>query len=1036
MTSMEKLSMQPQSLSSQEIQSELLENSQKLVPWWAMESEKNLWLSRETQKSPTAYLNSFFLFPLTEMTVGVNVENIMAFINERFHILLSTAYHANISVATIISNRKGNLQIFLGFVKEDDSSCNPEMFQTILNGILPGKQKALMETANISSLVENLNYGGLVTGIPTLIRDDKKRQRFNIASVVRSLYGKDYTLVIVSRPISDTNKQDMYRKLLSIRDRMHALAKITISKEYGHVESTGESSTESKTKTLSLLLYSQSKGGTISFTRSTSEQYSQSFTLEQQNGLALELEKISEHLLERLTRGFHTGFWETTVTFAAKDRLTCEVLGGTFLGELSKPKDILLPPPRLYIGEIPSGRTLFLPEKTSTEDTVFPKKLATYLTSEELTLIASPPAESLPGYEIRRMPPLAMTDSRRGGSIMLGHIADHGNPVPNSLFTLSQEDLNKHIFVCGLTGSGKTTTMKNILKKLASQRVPFLVLESAKRDYRTLLADEAFKNNLRIFTVGNTNISSISFNPFYIQKGVLPSTHIDYLKAIFNASFSLYGPMPNILEKCLHNIYLKKGWDVTKGYHPFFLDKNGEFDESKYELEEHFYCFPTLSDLKNEVDSYIKTETDYRGELRDNIRAAIVARLESLCVGAKGLMFNTYDFFPMKDLLNSNVVFELEDLADDDDKAFFVGLMLVLISEHRHRESPVINPGSKSKGLRHFLVIEEAHRLLKNVETERVSELMGNPKGKAVETFCNVISEIRSLGQGVAVVEQIPTKIAPDVIKNSNSKIVHRLVAKDDQILVAGSLSISDEDALYLNQLKTGHALCYKEGMERPVECIIVDDVESHAVSNDRVKETMRSFTALKPLHLPETYELDAFIRAPGKELAMKFLNSLCTLSPIRLRELLGFAQSEFEKLLVTNELNNRFDKVLFPDYVTMRLMELLNQRAYYGNLASSRNVKTILYDFLRKGEEDLYKKLMACLQRLWQVSETDTFIRKVVKETCFKYMIEHRINFIEENIRSIVSSCFLIPDEQNVRKITLNLFQFSGNFQFGDTNG
>ena len=46
-------------------------------------------------------------------------------------------------------------------------------------------------------------------------------------------------------------------------------------------------------------------------------------------------------------------------------------------------------------------------------------------------------------------------------------------------------------------------------------------------------------------------------------------------------------------------------------------------------------------------------------------------------------MFNTYEFADMNRLLNENVVFELEGLADDSDKAFCVGLFIILISEYR-----------------------------------------------------------------------------------------------------------------------------------------------------------------------------------------------------------------------------------------------------------------------------------------------------------------------------------------------------------------
>lgn len=60
--------------------------------------------------------------------------------------------------------------------------------------------------------------------------------------------------------------------------------------------------------------------------------------------------------------------------------------------------------------------------------------------------------------------------------------------------------------------------------------------------------------------------------------GVSPQTHIDYLKDLFNASFSFYGPMPYILEKCLHTIYKNKGWDLTLGYHPMLVNNQSEVD--------------------------------------------------------------------------------------------------------------------------------------------------------------------------------------------------------------------------------------------------------------------------------------------------------------------------------------------------------------------------------------------------------------------------------------------------------------------------
>ena len=59
---------------------------------------------------------------------------------------------------------------------------------------------------------------------------------------------------------------------------------------------------------------------------------------------------------------------------------------------------------------------------------------------------------------------------------------------------------------------------------------------------------------------------------------------------------------------------------------------------------------------------------------------------------------------------------------------------------------------------------------------------------------------MRSYGQGVIVAEQIPAKLAPDVIKNSSNKIIHRVVAKDDQDIIANTIGVYPEDAIYLGQ--------------------------------------------------------------------------------------------------------------------------------------------------------------------------------------------------------------------------------------------
>ncbi|MGQ9643580.1 MAG: helicase HerA domain-containing protein [Ignavibacterium sp.] len=991
----------------------------RLLPWWS--DSNNEILKSQTEENTESYLNSFYMYPIHEFCINSDCEDIAKFINQRFQALYSAASSSNISVMLTVQSKNGKTKLFLGLKSNKENGNIKEYFTALLNGLIPGKRIEYDETAKLSSMCSGNNFGGIVSGVPA-IKIDEESQRVNLSSVIRSLYGKNYILAIISTPLNDQQKQVAFAELISIRDQLHQMAKQTIGREkgFGTSYSENESQTVGNSKTsgssvggtvgfgiptLSGLIgrganYShnwsdtKTESNTKGFTNTISQNESQSLSIEQQNGWALELEKIAEQYVQRYIKGFNAGLWETTITFAASDKISCEILGGTLLGELSKPSDRLLPPSRCYLDELKHNQYLFIP-KNNSSNPMFPKALASYITSEELSVLASTPTESIPGFEIKKVPTLALTDTN-SGEYVLGNITDHGNVIPDSFVSISKKDLNKHLFVCGLTGSGKTTTVKCILKHLAQDNIPFLVLESAKRDYRQLLADESFRN-MNIFTIGDATVSPIRFNPFYVQNGVHPLVHIDYLKAIFNASFALYGPMPHIIEKCLHRIYVKKGWNLTTGVHPHFL-KSNKIDETKYCKPEHYYFYPTLTDLKSEVEYYINHEMDYKGELRDNIKTAILARIESLCVGAKGLMFNTYDFYSLETLLSQQTVFEMENLADDDDKAFFVGLVLVLTSEYRQKDNPAINPGKKDAGLQHFLVIEEAHRLLKNVSTERNSEMMGNPKGKAVEVFCNVIAEMRSLGQGVAVVEQIPSKISPDVIKNSNMKIVHRLVSRDDQSLLAGSLGIDDDEALYLNRLRTGHALFHKEGMAKPVECAVNNNFSSLAQSDNKIFKLMQQKNSAV-LHPFEVYEISELLSGKGTKVCIQFLNSLAVSQDISIKELFEEASNKLTLQLKLANIKHEISEDILSSYLCKEVTNLLTRGTYCVNPKLPDGFVKVLSDSVGNTGVSGCVQIKNLLKEIWNVPQVEDFVIDVVLELLKKYVRKTDSKITEKDI-------------------------------------
>jgi hypothetical protein len=1028
------------------------------------------------EASPLDLLRRFYLFSISDLVVPKEEEDIPRYIERRFMSVLSAAHRAGWTVLTAVVGSKSGAEIHLGFMTEGNRDTpEPYVFERILKGLLPGLGVSFVETAKIESFLTDKNYGGIVAGVPTLKIDDE-RQRFNLPSVIRSLHGEDYALLIVSRPVPMDVLANQLKKIWKVRDDCHRIAKQTRTSERGESSSHHEDHTESVAESESrlvkaftgmlaggaaggaagavaakagagaimhaihqavmlggsvataaaipmavigagmgasvLLSASGQKTKTKSTTTGSSEEkhWSESLLHEEQNSVAVELERLSGRYSDRLMKAANVGEWETTITFATHTSAGRDILAGSLLGELAKPSTDVFPP-RIYYNNLDHKRPLLLPSLDKLSS-VFPRSLASYLTGEELASIASPPAEQLPGYDIRRTPSLSLTDARTTSSNekkSLGTACDHGHSLEGVHIELAPEDLAKHLFVCGLTGTGKTTTVKELLRKSS---VPFLVIESAKRDYRQLLGVDELRDRLKIYTVGDGTISPLRMNPFYVMPGVSALVHIDFLKAIFNASISMYGPMPYILEKCIHNVYLKRGWDLTTGRHPRLCDKNGEVDVERYKDEESEYLFPTLLDVKDEVQEYVKSTLEYRGELSDNIRTAIVIRLESLCVGAKGLLFGTSKALDIEALLANPTVLELEALSDDDDKAFFLGLMLTFISEYRQNNTASLNPYVENHNtLQHLLVIEEAHRLLKNVSQERQTEQLGNPRGKAIEFFANVISEMRSMGQGVVVVEQIPTKLLPDVIKNTNAKIVHRLVANDDQALLSSSLGLAQDEAIYLTSLRTGHALYLKEGMHRPVEVEIHSSVPSIRISHDKVKRSMRASFSKADADLAMAAEIRSLLTSDGDVIAIRTLCSIATVEISQVPKCVANAISEIEAALLRRD--RCFTTDAISSYLSDRLVSLLVCGVFHlegDNIWGVSNLVRAMVNGKNKAVVELSQKLTAG----WNCENQRLGVMSRISELALDRASRAKLGVADKNaIEHIIQSYFLddIPD-------------------------
>jgi hypothetical protein len=452
----------------------------------------------------------------------------------------------------------------------------------------------------------------------------------------------------------------------------------------------------------------------------------------------------------------------------------------------------------------------------------------------------------MPGYDVKDTARfgVCLPERRPADTLFIGEIIDRGSGTGNHYGVYVQE-LVKHGLIAGVTGSGKTNTCLNLLDQLwkGNSGTPFLVIEPAKAEYRSLLNVEGYED-LQVFTLGDEMTSPFRLNPFEIMEGVKLQTHIDNLRAVFNASFVMYAPMPYVLERCIHEVYKDKGWDLTTNLNRF----SGTADKNPYGI------FPTLTDLYEKIDPVVDA-LGYEDRLTMDIKAGLKARIGSLRIGGKGSMLDTALSIPMDNLLNKPTILELQSIGDDEEKAFIIALLVARLYEYREIES---KRNGSNAGLKHVTLIEEAHRLLTKASTDFSNLENVSTKAKAVETFCNILSEIRAFGEGILIAEQIPSKLAQDAIKNTNLKIMHRIVAKDDRDLMGDTMNLNEQQNKFISIMAKGEAAVFSEGFNEPF-LVMVSHYQSSAMkvnpkmSNVQDKDVSR-FMAKKLITLDHIY--------------------------------------------------------------------------------------------------------------------------------------------------------------------------------------
>lgn len=777
---------------------------------------------------------------------------------EAFENVLSSIDNSSFSFAYVLTGTKQGIDLCIGVVKNQNedipvlgkklSAVNYcEIIKNVFSGNFSGSRLEKLKARELDDIagdgIEKYENAGVILGVPSINEKDtgEKYDFQGVDRLINSMMGLEWRMVIVCEPVPKQEILTIREKIYELYNRLSVWSKRTVQHSVNDSTaiSFGENISDSKDNNWS---YSTQKGsdrrsggGENNSGTSKSESKSEgqgrshsegtnkgvsvnkgssdSVTIEIANKHAEELiQYIGENLLERMKIGFSKGLFRTSIYYMAKEpvhayRLKAAIMSlfqGNRTGysplmaksiDLSRKKNIDIL--RTYQNQsvlnndVP-GDALTLLGRPFYGNRI---GLNTYLTAEEISLIAGLPQKEVPGISLKEGVEFGLNEDEivREEAIHLGQMMQRGGEL-DIPFYLSKDSMAKHTFIAGVTGSGKTTTCHNLL---AEADMPFLVIEPAKTEYRTLINKD---KEVIVFTLGNEMVAPFRINPFELIEGEIISAHVDMLKATFTSAFPMEASMPQLLEEAIYKCYEEKGWDVNTN-----KNKNYSDDEQKNAFAPGANSFPIMSDLLSFMKSIVESK-GFSQQMQSDYIGSLVSRLSNLTVGSKGSMLNCQSSTDFRFIIGHNVILEMEELKSPEDKALFMGFILsrlsaVIKEEHR-----------KNHDFRHLTLVEEAHRLLSKVEYGD----SGSKKG-AVETFTDMLAEVRKYGEGLIIVDQIPNKLASEVLKNTNTKIIHKILARDDKEVVGDTMLMEDKQKEYLSALATGEAIVFSEQTDKPV---------------------------------------------------------------------------------------------------------------------------------------------------------------------------------------------------------------------------
>lgn len=358
----------------------------------------------------------------------------------------------------------------------------------------------------------------------------------------------------------------------------------------------------------------------------------------------------------------------------------------------------------------------------------------------------------------------------------------------------------KHLFISGMSGFGKTTLGVRLLLQLYFYNVPFIIFEPVKTEFRLIKTLQKSKDpearalarRLLIYTPGNDSISPMRHNFLQSCLGIGLFEHTGSVMECLQGAMPSLPMLPAILNEAIIRVY--EGRDMITNP-------------------------PTIAEFLAEAKKVLR-EKGYSHETSSDILAALAVRLGALTRGSVGLIFqNRFSNPTTAELIQNPTLIELDYLSKGHSSLLTLLLLMSI------RENLITTPWSGGKP-RLAIVIEEAHNLVGRTGPAKVSEEAADPEAFAAEAICKLLVEFRALGVSVIILDQHPSRVAPEVVKATTTHIAFRQTYESDREEIGRAMLFGPLELEEIARLKTGEAYYYTEALHGPRR-IKTEDIHS-----------------------------------------------------------------------------------------------------------------------------------------------------------------------------------------------------------------